>query len=365
MLIDPINVALPNGNAYPITISPGAIRTLQQSFQELPPIAEAILITDENVDEHYGDLVLNQLEKAATGNTTMFMLPPGEETKSVDNLNRLWNEIFDSGAGRDSVVFALGGGVVGDIAGFAAATYARGIRFVQIPTTLLAQVDSSVGGKVGINLPDAKNMVGAFWQPEAVIIDPDVLATLDDANYRAGLAEVVKYGVILDAEFFDFLETSIEPIEQRDPPTLAQVIRRSCQCKAKIVQMDERETRGERAKLNYGHTFGHAIETVFGYGKYLHGEAVAIGMVAAANLALALEMVDEAFCDRQKALLTSLGLPTAMPAENHDAMVQSMYHDKKAARGRPRFILPTEIGNVEIVNGVSDEQILDALRSSL
>jgi 3-dehydroquinate synthase len=264
----------------------------------------------------------------------------------------LWEEMLDAGSDRKSVVIALGGGVVGDLAGFVAATFGRGLRFVQIPTTLLAQVDSSVGGKVGINLPGGKNMVGAFWQPRGVLIDVDVLKTLPDREYRAGLAEVVKYGVIQDADFFAYLEANVEQINHHDPAVLTHIVERCCRLKADVVEQDEREETGLRSILNYGHTFCHAFEAATGYEKLLHGEGVAIGMMCAARLAARMGRVDDAFVARQRALLEALRLPLDVPDVDQEELIELMYHDKKVERGKLRFVLPTQMGHVELVREV-------------
>ncbi len=255
----------------------------------------------------------------------------------------------NSNADRQTVVVAVGGGVVGDLAGFIAATYARGFRFLQVPTTLLAQVDSSVGGKVGINLPEAKNMVGAFLQPLGVLIDTATLDTLPPREYCAGLGEVVKYGVILDAELFDYLEAHAAELVQRDPPVLVHVIAQCCRLKADVVRRDEREESGQRAVLNYGHTFAHALETLSGYGTLLHGEAVAIGMDCAARLAEQLGRVDASFTERQRELLVALGLPVRLPKLDREKIVAAMMHDKKgaarpAAAGAARAAGPRGVG---------------------
>ena len=285
------------------------------------------------------------------------MVPAGEPSKSVAQLDQLWQQMIQLKTDRKSAVVALGGGVVGDLAGFLAASFTRGLPFVQIPTSLLAQVDSSVGGKVGINLPRAKNMVGAFWQPRSVIIDPLVLNTLDDANYRAGMAEVIKYGVIMDEEFFQFLESSVEKINARDPKTLTKIIAQSCRCKAQVVEEDEQETTGRRVILNYGHTYGHAIEAVFGYGKFLHGQAIAIGMTCAARLAKQLGMVDQNFCDRQTKLFLDIGLPVECPNEKLDELMEAMTRDKKVSGGKLKLILPTRMGHVELIDAPDPKQI--------
>ena len=258
-------------------------------------------------------------------------------------------------------MIAVGGGVVGDLAGFAAASFTRGIRFVQIPTTLLAMVDSSVGGKTGINLPGAKNMVGAFWQPQLVWIDTDVLSTLPDRSYLSGLAEVVKYGVIDDAEFFDWLGANAGKLTNRDSETLRVAIALSCQSKANVVGEDERETSGRRAILNYGHTFAHGIEATAGYGKLLHGEAVSIGMQMAARLAIDLDLCPSDLLQRQTQLLVGCKLPVTLPAADAGEMLPVMMRDKKVAHGKLRFILPTKIGAVELVGNVDESAVIRAI----
>ena len=260
---------------------------------------------------------------------------------------------------------ALGGGVVGDLAGFMAATFARGIPLIQIPTTLLSQVDSSVGGKTGINLPGAKNIVGAFWQPSSVIIDLDTLQTLPDREFRSGLAEIVKYGVILLPDLFDYLETNAQKILAKDSDCLMHIIAESCRAKALVVQEDERETSGRRAILNYGHTFAHALESASGYGVLLHGEAVAIGMHMAALLAHALGRVDAVFVERQRALLQAFDLPIANPGLPATELWQIMQHDKKVEHGKLRFVLPNRLGNVEVVPGVEQPAAIQAIDQAI
>lgn len=251
--------------------------------------------------------------------------------------------------------------MVGDLAGFVAATFARGVPFFQVPTSLLAQVDSSVGGKVAINLPEAKNMVGAFYQPRGVLIDLATLETLPEREYRSGLAEVVKYGVILDAQFFAFLEEHRRALLSREPKVLLPVVERCCRLKADIVEQDETEQTGLRAVLNYGHTFGHAIETLTSYGEYLHGEAVAMGMMCAARLSERLGMVGTELFHRQETLLRELGLPTRLPRLPIAEMLTVMQHDKKAQHGKLRFVLPRRLGHVELVEGVPSDTVAAVL----
>ncbi|MGI9454997.1 MAG: 3-dehydroquinate synthase family protein, partial [Aeoliella sp.] len=242
-----------------------------------------------------------------------------------------------------------------------AATFARGLPFLQVPTTLLAQVDSSVGGKVGINLPEAKNIVGAFWQPIGVLIDVDVLSTLPDREFAAGMAEVVKYGVILDEQFFAYLETNLAAINARDEKVLTQIVERSCRLKADVVEADELEQSGRRAILNYGHTFGHAFEAATHYGELLHGEAIAIGMVCASRLAEQMGRVDSECTDRQIALFRGLGLPTEPPEIDPEESMRLMWHDKKVADGQIRFVLPKRLGEVELVDEAPPTKVVEVL----
>ena len=320
----------------------------------------AILIADQQVG-HIAKKIRVQLE--GTGRRVSWIeIPSGEQSKSVQCLQMIWQEMLKFRTDRGSVVVAVGGGVIGDLAGFAAASFARGIPLVQVPTTLLSQVDSSVGGKTGINLPEAKNCVGAFWQPSLVVIDTQTLTTLPQREYISGLAEVVKYGVILLPELFDYLETNADRIVRRDSQVLAHIILQSCLAKAKVVQEDERETSGRRAILNYGHTFAHAIEATAGYGRWLHGEAVAIGMHSAAHLARLLGRVDKQWVARQADLLGRLGLPTTLPNADGQSLWQAMQHDKKVLNASLRFVLPSRcVGNVELVSGITQEQVISAI----
>ena len=350
-----IRVALagqhPSERSYDILVGRGLVADAARVVKERLPAAHAVVVTDSGAKQH-AERVAAALE-AGNVRCDLVAVPAGEASKSVAQAEQLWSELLHCKADRKTVIVAVGGGVVGDLAGFVAATFARGLALVQVPTTLLAQVDSSVGGKVGVNLPAAKNIVGAFWQPALVLIDLETLATLPDREYRSGLAEVVKYGVILDAAFFDYLEAHAAELAVRDPETLAYVVSRSCRLKADIVEQDERELTGLRAVLNYGHTFAHAIETTSGYGTYLHGEAVAIGMVLASRLAEALGRIDAAVTRRQESLLGLLGLPTALKGHDADGMLAAMQHDKKTEHGKLRFVLPSRLGHVEMVSDVA------------
>lgn len=345
---------------YDIEIGEGSLAEAGRFLADRAKATHAILVTDENVHKPHALRVAESLGVQDL-DVDVIRVEPGEESKSLDVAAGLWQGFLELGADRKTVVVAVGGGVVGDLAGFIAATYARGLRFLQMPTTLLAQVDSSVGGKVGINLPDAKNMIGAFLQPLGVLIDVATLDTLPAREYRAGLAEVVKYGVILDADFFQHLEAHADDIAQRKSPVLKPVIARCCRLKADVVEQDEREETGLRAALNFGHTFGHAFEALAGYGVLLHGEAVSIGMVAAARLAERLGRVDAEFTGRLKNLLEMFGLPVEMPKLPPQQVLEAMMHDKKVQHGKLPFVLPTTLGHVELVNDVGRDLILTVL----
>ena len=292
----------------------------------------------------------------------VIILPDGEQHKTLDTLESIFDQIIQAECDRSSVLLALGGGVVGDVAGFAAACYQRGIPFIQIPTTLLAQVDSSVGGKTAVNHPAGKNMIGAFYQPQAVIIDVDTLGSLGEREYRAGLAEVIKYGLIRDAEFFEWLEQHIDDLVNKDASALVHAIEQSCRNKAEVVAADERE-QGQRALLNLGHTFGHAIETATGYGVWLHGEAVAIGMVLAMRFSVQAGFLTEEDSQRGKALLEQAGLPVDPPGEmTPENFVQHMRHDKKVLDGIIRLVLMRAIGNAFVCVDYDADSLFEALQ---
>ena len=331
---------------YDIAIGAGLIDEIDR-IEAFAKLNHAVVVTDDNVAKHYLTKTQKQLASIGVGHDSI-VVPHGEVSKSTKQLDQIWNQLLDFKTDRKSTIIAIGGGVVGDLAGFAAASFGRGIDLIQIPTSLLAQVDSSVGGKTGINLPGSKNMVGAFWQPKFVLIDPVVLSTLDDANFRAGLAEVIKYGVIMDSQFFKFLAENTAAIKSRDTELLTKTISRSCELKAAVVKEDEKEVSGRRAILNYGHTFGHAIENVFGYGQFLHGEAIAIGMHCAAKLSLKLGRVGPDFVQVQKELIEQFGLPLSAPTGKEKDLVDAMHRDKKVTSGKLNLILITRIGHVEI-----------------
>jgi len=346
--------------AYDIQIGTRNLSRAGAMAKALLPVSHAVVITDANVEQPHASVVGDSLAESDVA-VDLIVVQPGEPSKSIDTAAQLWEKMLDLGTDRKSLLVAVGGGVIGDLAGFVAATYARGIGLLQVPTSLLAQVDSSVGGKVGINLPAAKNMVGAFWQPLGVLIDTAALDTLPQREYRAGLGEVVKYGVILDADFFTYLEENVAGLNQREHDVLAHVVARCCRLKADVVEADERETTGLRAVLNYGHTFCHAIETVTGYERFLHGEALSIGMLCASRLAEALGRVDASVTLRQYDLLKALGLPLTLPEVDHDELIGAMRHDKKVEYGQLRFVLPTNIGHVELVADVDPAMARAAL----
>jgi 3-dehydroquinate synthase len=346
--------------SYDIRISRGLLEQAGAFVSERLKGKHAIVITDENVRSPHAEKVAASLTASGI-RANLLIVPAGEETKSAEQAGALWNRLLELGADRKTYVVAVGGGVVGDLAGFVAATYARGIPFIQVPTTLMAQVDSSVGGKVGINLPLAKNLVGAFWQPAGVLIDLAALDTLPEREFRSGLAEVIKYGVILDAEFFSFLETNVARIASREDAPLSHIVRRSCELKAQVVAGDEQELTGLRAILNYGHTFCHAIETVSGYGHFLHGEAVAMGMHCAARLAELEGRIGGDLTRRQEKLLTAFGLPTVVTGLDVNELLAVMQRDKKADQGQLRFVLPSRLGAVELVGGIDPGRVRRAL----
>lgn len=358
-----VNVLL-NERSYPIWIGSKELDSqLDKARSLLTDWKHSVLIFDEHLES-----VANRIASSFVANgerVDRISIPSGETSKCIEQLARIWQKLLDYRADRKTVVVALGGGVVGDLAGFAASTYMRGVRFVQIPTTLLSMVDSSVGGKTGINLPASKNVIGAFWQPHAVCIDTDLLSSLPDREFRSGLAEIVKYGVILDAEFFAFLEANIDRILERDETVLIRMITRSCELKASVVSADERETTGLRAILNYGHTFGHAIEATTDYGTYLHGEAISVGMTMAGYLAAQRGMWSESEQQRQTHLLRQLELPVSLNAPvTSQEMLQAMQSDKKTEHGSLRLILPSEIGKVDTVSGVPEGDVIAAIEAN-
>jgi 3-dehydroquinate synthase len=345
--------------AYPIVVTSGELDTVGDFARSRSAGGQALLVCDSHTEPLYGNAVIRSFERVGF-QAMLRSIPAGEQSKSAKSAEVLYHALHDLKAERTALVVALGGGVIGDLAGFVAATYARGVPFLQVPTTLLAQVDSSVGGKVGINYeaPDGqviKNMIGAFHQPVGVFADTGVLRTLPPRELRAGLAEVVKYGVILDADFFRYLESNADAILALDPAAMGYVVGCSCRLKAAVVEADEREVTERRAILNYGHTFAHAIEAVTR--QYAHGEAVAIGMLAASRLAEQTGRVPGEVTARQFRLLQRFGLPAAAPGLDTTALLDAMRYDKKSKAGRLRFVLPQCIGAVEIANNIDESTV--------
>ena len=353
-----LNVAL-GSRSYPIAIGEGLLARGDLVKPHLPQ-PRAAIVTDKTV----APLYLARLEAAlgAAGiRTTPIVLPAGEEAKDWRTLNSLFDALVAARCERQTTLIALGGGVIGDITGFAAATYQRGMPYVQMPTTLLAQVDSSVGGKTAINHPGGKNMIGAFYQPRLVLADTATLATLPAREYAAGLAEVSKYGLIRDAAFFDWLETNLDALLRHDAGALAHAVARSCEHKAEVVAADEREESGVRALLNLGHTFGHAIEAGMGYGAWLHGEAVAAGTLMAARVSRRMGLLDATAVARIRALLVRAGLPVTAPALGRDRYLELMGLDKKVEGGRVRFILLKAIGDAFLTAEISPDALAAVL----
>lgn len=319
---------------------------------------KVLVITNEVVAPLYLEPLLAAL---APLETESLVLPDGEQFKSLDTFNQVMGTLLESGHGRDTTLVALGGGVIGDLTGFAAACYQRGVPFIQVPTTLLAQVDSSVGGKTAVNHPLGKNMIGAFYQPELVLIDTDCLNTLPEREFAAGLAEVIKYGIIWDADFFHWLEQNLTRLQQLDTQALSYAIRRCCEIKADMVACDERE-HGVRALLNLGHTFGHAIEAEMGYGNWLHGEAVAAGTMQACYTARLRGDMSEAEVARVQALLEQARLPVTGPEQmTLKHYLPHMMRDKKVLAGQLRLVLPQGIGRAQVVSDVTEAQLAQVL----
>jgi 3-dehydroquinate synthase len=335
--------------SYPIYVGDGLLDDSELIARHLPQKRVAV-VTNTTVAEHYLERVQAALRRADVAYVSI-ILPDGEDHKNWNSLNLIFDQLLAARCERHTTVLALGGGVVGDMAGFASATYLRGVPFIQIPTTLLSQVDSSVGGKTAINHPLGKNMIGAFYQPRAVIADTATLNTLPDRELSAGLAEVVKYGLIMDLPFLQWLEQNLAQLMARDPDAIAYAVYQSCENKARIVGQDEHE-QGVRALLNFGHTFGHAIEAGLGYGKWLHGEAVAVGCVLAARLSCLLGDLTDTDVGRVRHLFQQAGLPVDAPDLGVDRYLELMGHDKKTRDGKLNFILLRGLGRAYVANHV-------------
>ncbi|MBD8215549.1 3-dehydroquinate synthase [Erwinia persicina] len=346
--------------SYPITIAAGLFAD-PASFWPLKAGDQVMLVTNQTLAPLYLDTLRTRLEGAGVV-VDQVILPDGEQFKTLGVMDQVFTALLSRPHGRDTTLVALGGGVIGDLTGFAAASYQRGVRFIQVPTTLLSQVDSSVGGKTGVNHPLGKNMIGAFYQPASVVIDLDCLKTLPARELASGLAEVIKYGIILDGEFFTWLEHNLDALLALEPTAMAYCIRRCCELKAGVVAEDEHE-HGQRALLNLGHTYGHAIEAHMGYGNWLHGEAVAAGMVMAARNAERLGQFRSEDTDRIISLLQRAGLPVHGP----EGMAASDYlplmlRDKKVLAGKLRLVLPLAIGKAEVRSGVPHDMVLASIQ---
>jgi len=336
----------------------------------------ATVISDENVFSLYGSKVEQVLKDAGFG-ANCFVVPPGEETKSVDSAVKIYDFLVKRRTERDDIIVALGGGMVGDLAGFVAATFLRGMPWVQVPTSLVAMVDASIGGKVGVNHPEGKNLIGAFYQPNLVLSDPETLTTLPQRELTSGWAEVIKYGLILDKEFFEFLENNVSKLRKLEPKLLTRAIARSAAIKARVVSQDEKERIGKRIILNYGHTIGHGLEAASQYKRFLHGEAVAIGMMGAARLSQRLGLLPSAAVERQQALLQRFGLPISLRAQTVDrrrgkkgsghelglvAITTAMEVDKKVKGKAIHWVLLEDIGKAVIRSDVPQRDVLAVLR---
>lgn len=343
-------------NSYDIVIERGALASLGERCRTIGLKGMAAVITNPTVAALYGACVLSSLEASGYA-VTLIEMPDGEEYKNSATLNQMYDDLLAAGVDRSSFVVALGGGVVGDVAGYAAATWLRGIPFVQVPTTLLAQVDSSVGGKTGIDHPRGKNLIGAFYQPKLVLIDVDTLVTLDQRQFRAGLGEVIKYGVAVNSLFFEYVEANITAVLAMEPNILIEIIRHCCQLKAQVVERDEKEA-GLRAILNYGHTLGHALEAISGYHGLVHGEAVAIGMVLAAKISAASGYCSPDDVTRITALVSRCGLPVVIPEYDRQKLLHAIAADKKSKSGSITFICNQGIGMYAMSQHTPEELLI-------
>jgi 3-dehydroquinate synthase len=347
--------------SYRIVVAAGSLATVGARLRELKVGSRTALVRDAAVARLYGKTVTSSLESAGFS-VVPIEVPEGEAAKTIAVAQHCWNELIAAGLDRTSTVVALGGGAVGDVAGFAAATYMRGVNFVQIPTTVLAQVDASVGGKTAIDHPLAKNMIGAFYQPRLVVVDPAVAQTLPERDFRSGLAEIAKHGVVLEAEYFAEVERDVTPLMARELGVLERIIGGSCRLKAAVVERDEREAE-LRHVLNYGHTIGHALEAATKYERFTHGEAVSLGMVAEARLARRLGVADAETVSRQEKLLEALGLPVRAGAIDIEPVVGAMSRDKKAKDGRIPFVLAPRIGAFRLVYDVPMDEVRSVITS--
>jgi len=357
-----INVNLPQ-QSYEIAIAPSSLDQLGEQMTGLNLGKKVLLVSNQTVLKHFGERAIASL-KAAGFEVASCTLPIGERYKTLNSVQKIYDNALEHRLERSSTMVALGGGVIGDMTGLAAATWLRGINFVQVPTTLLAMVDAAIGGKTGVNHPQGKNLIGAFHQPRLVLIDPQVLKTLPMREFRAGMAEVIKYGIIWDAKLFAQMEESkrLDQLRYLKAELIDTILTHSCQAKADVVSKDEKEA-GLRAILNYGHTIGHAVESLTGYRVVNHGEAVAIGMVAAGQIAVELGMWKKAETERQDALIQKAGLPTQLPdGLDIEEIVAALQTDKKVQDGKVRFVLPTQIGVVTLTDQVPSDTMREVLR---
>ena len=359
-----IKVSL-TSNPYEIVIGKSSLECLGDELCKIgfKDGLKVLVVSNKEVSDHYSDRIIKSLIKSKF-NPKLLMLKAGEEQKNQSSIDLIHDAAYEARLERGSLMIALGGGGIGDMTGFAAATWLRGIHVVQIPTTLLAMVDASIGGKTGINHSKGKNLIGAFHQPKLVLIDPQTLFTLPAREFSAGMAEIIKYGVISDLELFELLEKqeNISDFSRINERLLIEIIKRSAKSKAEIVVKDEKES-GIRAFLNYGHTFGHVIENLCGYGKWLHGEAVAMGMVAVGQLAVQRGLWEESDAKRQKQLIDKAGLPTNWPKLELENVLRSLQGDKKVKNGKVSFVMPLTIGDVRLFNDISNKEIVECLQN--
>jgi 3-dehydroquinate synthase len=359
----PTSVVIPvslGARSYTIVVESGVLTAVGSRLRELGVGSRAVVVSDACVMRLHGAGVVKGLE-AAGFTVTIVEVPEGEAAKTLPVAQRCWDHLLKAGIDRTSTVLALGGGAVGDVAGFVAASYMRGVNFVQLPTTVLAQVDASIGGKTAIDHPKAKNLIGAFHQPRLVLVDPAVVQTLPDREFRSGLAEIVKHGIVLDADYLEDVERSAPALLRRELDTLARIIGGSCRLKAGVIERDPEEKSELRFALNAGHTIGHALEAITGFARWTHGEAVALGLVAEAHLAEALGLAAPATTRRQKAVLMAVGLPITAPDVDADAVLEAMTRDKKARDGRVPFVLAPAIGSFRVVYDVPADDVRRAV----
>ena len=345
--------------SYDILVGKDILVQVGDLLSHLVKSKNAIIVTHPSINKLYGSTIRASLENEGIKALT-FEVPEGESCKSLQQAEKLYDRLIENHCGRETPLIALGGGVIGDLTGFVAATFLRGVPFIQVPTTLLSQVDSSVGGKTAVNHERGKNLIGAFYQPKLVVIDLNTLKSLPQDEFRAGLAEIIKYGIIEDADLFAFLEKNVEKILQMDGESLLHIIETSCAIKAKVVEKDEKESR-YRMVLNYGHTIGHAIEALTSYTKFKHGEAVAIGMIYAAKLSCVMGQCSDDVVQRIYSLIEKFGFDTKLPDFTARQYIETMYLDKKAVDKNIRFITVEKLGAVKIIDAVSEKSLVEVL----